>query len=110
IAIDETEEKIGEENLKRVTTNRATYLCRKVILACGLLHYPRRLPVLDALESKNVHYKIPKIGDYEGRRVAVVGGGDSALDAAIMVLSRGGQADVLVRGATPNGKADSAQH
>ncbi len=110
IAIDETEEKIGDEYLKRVTTSRGTYLCRKVILACGLLHYPRRLPVLDSLESKNVHYKIPKIGDYEGRRVAVVGGGDSALDAAIMVLSRGGQADVLVRGKTTVGKADSVAH
>ena len=82
-----------------------------MIIACGLLHYPRRLPVLDQLQSKNVHYKIPKIGDYEGRRVAVVGGGDSALDAALMVLARGGQVDLLVREATPIGKADSlAQH
>jgi ferredoxin/flavodoxin---NADP+ reductase len=110
VAIDETNEKVGDEQLKRVTTSRATYLCRKVILACGLLHYPRRLAVLDALESKNVHYKIPKIGDYEGRRVAIVGGGDSALDAAIMVLSRGGEVDVLVREDTPIGKADSVAH
>jgi thioredoxin reductase len=110
VAIDETDETIGDEQLKRVTTSRATYLCRKVILGCGLLHYPRRLAVLDALESKNVHYKIPKIGDYEGRRVAIVGGGDSALDAAIMVLSRGGEVDVLVREETPIGKADSVAH
>ena len=39
--------------------------------------------------------------------MAVVGGGDSALDAAVMVLDRGGQVDVLVREATPIGKADS---
>lgn len=109
IAIDDTEEMVGEEPLKRVRTSKGEYLCRKVILACGLLHYPRRLPVLDALQSANVHYKTPKIGDYEGRRVAVVGGGDSALDAALMVLARHGEVDLLVRGSEPNGKADSVQ-
>ena len=90
----------------RVVTSSGDYLCRKVILACGLLHYPRRLEELDALNTKKVHYKIPKIGDYEGQQVAVVGGGDSALDAAVMVLQRHGQADLLIRG-EPSGKADS---
>ena len=39
--------------------------------------------------------------------MAVVGGGDSALDAALMVLARGGLVDLIVREATPIGKADS---
>src|SRR4029077_5617655 len=97
LAIDETDEVEADEKLKRVVTSKSSYLCRKVIVACGLLHFPRRLAVLDRLNSKNVHYKIPKIGDYEGQRVAVVGGGDSALDAALMVLGRHGQVDVIVR-------------
>jgi thioredoxin reductase len=66
------------------------------------------LAVLDALESRKVHYKIPKIGDYEGDTVAVVGGGDSALDAGLIVLERRGSVDLLVRG-TPNAKAESLQ-
>jgi thioredoxin reductase len=37
----------------------------------------------------------------------VVGGGDSALDAAVMVLERRGQVDLIVREETPVGKADS---
>jgi thioredoxin reductase (NADPH) len=107
VTIEDTDQVESGEQLKRVVTNKGNYLCRKVIVACGLLHYPRRMGVLDQLQSKNVHYKIPKIGDYEGRRVAVVGGGDSALDAAMMVLARGGHADVLVRGPKPAGKPDS---
>src|SRR6188474_1833636 len=87
--------RFNEDRLKRVLTSGGSYLCRKVIIACGLLHYPRRLAVLDQLNSKNVHYKVPKIGDYEGGRVAVVGGGDSALDAALMVQARGGLVDLL---------------
>jgi ferredoxin/flavodoxin---NADP+ reductase len=106
-AIEETDQVETEDRLKRVVTTRGSYLCRKVIIACGLLHYQRRLPVLDQLASKNVHYKIPKIGDYEGSRVAVIGGGDSALDAALMVQARGGLVDLIVREATPIGKPDS---
>jgi ferredoxin/flavodoxin---NADP+ reductase len=109
VSIDDTDEVVNDDPLKAVVTSRGSYKCRKVIIGCGLLHFPRKLPVLDALESSNVHYKIPKIGDYEGRNVAVVGGGDSALDAALMVLARHGQVDLLVREATPIGKGDSLQ-
>jgi thioredoxin reductase (NADPH) len=106
-SIEDTDETESEDRLKRVVTNKGSYLCRKVIIACGLLHYPRRLPVLDSLNSYNVHYKLPKIGDYEDRRVAVIGGGDSALDAALTVLSRRGRVDLLVREAVPAGKPDT---
>lgn len=109
VTIEDTDQLETEDRLKRVVTTKSSYLCRKVIIACGLLHYPRRHSVLDQLESKNVHYKVPKIGDYEGSRVAVVGGGDSALDAALMVQARGGLVDLVVREATPIGKADSLE-
>ena len=83
VTVEETGQVEKEDRLKRVVTTRDEYLCRKVILACGLLHYPRRLAVLDALESKKVFYKIPKIGDYEGHGVAIVGGGFTGLWSAI---------------------------
>lgn len=106
-AIDDTDEKQGEDRLKRVVTGKSSYLCRKVIIACGLLHFPRKLAVLDWLNSRNVHYKVPRVGDYEGRQVGIVGGGDSALDAALMVLGRRGRADLIVREAVPIGKPDT---
>ena len=107
VAIEDTHETEGDDRLKRVVTNLSSYLCRKVIIACGLLHYPRRLAVLDRLSSMNVHYKVPRIGDYEGKQVAVVGGGDSALDAALIVQGRSGHVHLIVREATPDGKADT---
>ena len=107
VTIEDTDQLEKDDPLKRVITSRGSYRCRKVILACGLLHYPRRLAVLDQLNSNKVHYRIPKIGDYAGQRVIVVGGGDSALDAAVMVLQRGGAAELVVRGDAVSGKADS---
>ena len=106
-AIEETDQLEKEDPLKEVVTSHSRYSCRKVIIACGLLHYPRRLAALDQLDSKKVFYKMPKIGDHEGSVVMVVGGGDSALDAAVMVLQRGGEVDLMVREETPVGKADT---
>ncbi len=105
VSIDETQETIKACPLFRVVTTNDRYLCRKVMLACGLLHFPRKLPVLDHLNTKNVHYKVPRIKDYRGESVMIVGGGDSALDAAVMVLHRHGQVDLLIRGDQPRGKA-----
>ena len=78
IAIEDTT-RVEEDPLKRVVTNKSSYLCRKAILACGLLHYPRRLPVLDRLHSPRVYYRMPRADEYRGSRVLVIGGGDSAL-------------------------------
>ena len=107
LQIDDTEMLEKDELLKKVVTSRGEYKCRKVILACGLLHYPRQLPVLDGLNWKKVHYKTPRINDYHGERVLIVGGGDSALDAAVMALQRNASVDILIREATPAGKSDT---
>jgi thioredoxin reductase (NADPH) len=107
VGIEDTDETEKDDSLRRVVTSKGEYLCRKVIIACGLLHYPRKLPRLDSLKSKKVYYKIPKIGDYQDLRVAVVGGGDSGLDAAVMVLERHGEVDLIIRGEEVAGKADT---
>ena len=107
IDIEDTDDVEKDDPLKRVVTNESVYLCRKVIIAMGLLHFPRKLPVLEALDSKKVFYRVPKIRDYQGHRVAVVGGGDSALDATVIVLEREGEVDLIVREETPVGKADT---
>jgi thioredoxin reductase len=107
VTVEDTREESNGEMLKRVVTSKGSFLCRKVIIAVGLLHFPRKLLVLDQLQSNKIHYKVPKISDYEGQHVLVVGGGDSALDAAVMVLQRGGTVDVIVREETPVGKSDT---
>lgn len=107
VTVDDTDHTEKDDLLKRVVTSRGSYLCRKVIVACGLLHYPRKLPALDRLDTNRVHYKVPRINDYHGDRVLVVGGGDSAFDAAVMALQRQAHVDVLVRDKAPIAKSDT---
>jgi ferredoxin/flavodoxin---NADP+ reductase len=105
--IDCVDQLVGDEKLKCVVTNRGSYKCRKVILAFGLLHFPRKVPALEILGPKLVVYKIPKISDYSGKSVVIVGGGDSALDAAIMVHERKGRVIQVIREKEPVGKRDT---
>ncbi|MCA9216726.1 MAG: NAD(P)/FAD-dependent oxidoreductase [Planctomycetales bacterium] len=107
VTVEDTDETENDDQLKRVVTSRGNYLCRKVIIAFGLLHFPRKLPVLDHVDSDRIHYKVPKISDYEGQRVVIVGGGDSALDAAVMALQRRADVNLLVRKDVIAGKADT---
>jgi thioredoxin reductase len=109
VTIEDTDQEENGDPLKRVVTSNGGYLCRKVIIAFGLLHYPRKLSILDRLDSSLVHYKMPKVKDYASQRVLLVGGGDSALDAAVMALQRNADVDVLVREDTPVGKADTVE-
>lgn len=108
VNIEATDRVEKDTPLQQVITDHNSYLARKVILACGLLHFPRRLPVLDALQSKRIHYRMPRINDLAGHQVVIIGGSDSALDAAVMVLERHGEVDVLARREI-TGKADSVQ-
>lgn len=65
-----------------VETDKARYHTRRVLLAMGRGGTPRRLGI-PGEELAKVVYRLSDPGQYAGHRVAVVGGGDSALEAAI---------------------------
>jgi thioredoxin reductase len=72
-----------------VTTDKARYTARKVLLAIGRRGSPRPLNVPGEHLSKVV-YRMIDSEQYRGQRVMVVGGGDSALEAAIALAETEG--------------------
>jgi thioredoxin reductase (NADPH) len=67
---------------------------KAVILAAGVGAFgPNKPPLarIDEFENKGVHYFVQRREDFRGKRVAIAGGGDSALDWALSL------ADVAAR-------------
>jgi thioredoxin reductase (NADPH) len=77
-----------------VRTNRGSYRASTVLLAMGRRGTPRKLEV-PGEESAKVAYRLTDPAQYVGQSVLVVGGGDSALEAAI-ALSREKDTDVTL--------------
>jgi thioredoxin reductase len=67
-----------------VKTNQGTYPTRSVLLAIGRRGTPRKLGV-PGEEMPKVVYRLVDPEQYAGQKVLVVGGGDSALEAAASI-------------------------
>jgi len=97
-----------------VVSDKARYRTRRVVLAMGRGGTPRRLNV-PGEELDKVVYRLSDPGQYAATRVMVVGGGDSALEAAIALAEFPGTVVTLVhRGnafsrARPENRAALAQ-
>jgi thioredoxin reductase/NAD-dependent dihydropyrimidine dehydrogenase PreA subunit len=72
-----------------VTTTRGTYESRSVLLAIGRRGTPRKLGV-PGEELSKVTYRLIDPEQYSGQAVLVVGGGDSALEAATGIAAEPG--------------------
>ena len=77
-----------------VRTETDVYMTRAVLLAIGRRGSPRKLDV-PGEDSPKVVYRLVEAEQYAGQSVLVVGGGDSALEAAIALSEQPGTSVVL---------------
>jgi thioredoxin reductase/Pyruvate/2-oxoacid:ferredoxin oxidoreductase delta subunit len=84
-------------NRFRITTARGSYLSRTVVLALGRRGTPRKLEV-PGEELPKVMYSLIDAEAYRDARILVVGGGDSAVEAALgLSVQRGNQVTLSYR-------------
>jgi thioredoxin reductase (NADPH) len=79
----ETIERIGERLFRVATDAGKTFETKVVVIAAGGGSFqPKRPPIpgIEAYEAKSVHYAVRKMDVFRGKRLLIVGGGDSALD------------------------------
>lgn len=80
-------EKKGERNFE-ITTDKGSHSGKAVIITAGVGAFePKRLDVPEAsrFEKKNLSYFVDDLNAYKNRRVVITGGGDSAVDWALML-------------------------
>jgi len=76
-----------------------TLISRRVIVATGIAPFARRLPQFQGLPVSLASHSCDsrEIKRFRGKRVAVIGAGQSALESAALIQEAGGQAEVIVR-------------
>jgi putative YpdA family bacillithiol system oxidoreductase len=84
----------GEDYIFRVTTNKGEFRARHVILALGKSGNPRKLGVKGE-ELPKVMYRLIEADHYVNKKILVVGGGDSAVEAAMGLASQVGNTVTL---------------
>jgi len=77
------------ENGYCIKTNQAEFTCDKVLLAIGRRGTPRKLGV-EGEEQAKVVYRLMDAEQYRHKKVMIVGGGDSALEAALAIADEEG--------------------
>ena len=96
IDMAEVTDVVSEGDLKKVTTDAGEYLCRAVIIAAGSKHRPLGVQREEELTGNGVSYCAVCDGAfYAGKHVAVIGGGNSALQEAVMLSERCSQVTVI---------------
>jgi len=77
-----------EERLFEIVTDRSVVHSRAVIITAGVGAFePRKLELPEAAryEKKNLSYFVSDLEHYRGQKVLITGGGDSAVDWALML-------------------------
>ncbi|KRG15206.1 NAD(P)/FAD-dependent oxidoreductase [Lederbergia galactosidilytica] len=77
-----------EDGTFKLTTDEEIHYSKSVIITAGIGAFqPRRLEFDSAIpfEGKNLHYFVDDMQQFKGQRVAILGGGDSAVDWALML-------------------------
>jgi thioredoxin reductase (NADPH) len=76
-------EKVGDAQFRVFTDRDKTFECKCVVVAAGGGSFqPKRPPIngIEAYEDKSVFYAVRKMEAFRGKKLVIVGGGDSALD------------------------------
>jgi len=85
-----------EGELFAVATERGTHRCRKLVVATGFFDTPNLLGVVGEELPKVTHY-YREAYPYSGTDVLVVGGGNSAVEAALDLYRNGAMVTMAVR-------------
>jgi putative YpdA family bacillithiol system oxidoreductase len=81
-----------------VASGRRAYLARRVILATGQRGSPRKLGV-PGEDQEHIYHRLYSPKHYHGEDIVVVGGGNSAAEAALALAANGNRVTLCYRGA-----------
>ncbi|MCH5586631.1 NAD(P)/FAD-dependent oxidoreductase [Shimazuella sp. AN120528] len=100
--LDEAVEKVEKQSddIFRLKTNQTFHYSKTIIITAGNGAFqPRKIELDNAerFELTNLHYFVKDINEFTGKKVVLFGGGDSAVDWALMLESIAKQVTLIHR-------------
>lgn len=89
-----------EDGVFELHTDKMIHLSHAVIITAGIGAFtPKSLPAenVSKFEGNGIHYYIDDLKKYTGKRVLVVGGGDSAVDFSLMLQTVASEVTLIHR-------------
>lgn len=98
IHCDEEALKINKaESEIELTTTKASYSSKRVLICTGFFNAPNKLPVLAEFEGEGVFYRVEKIDALKNKKVVVIGGGDNAFESAHQLSEKAKEISIIVK-------------
>ena len=91
---------IQEKEHLRIETTKGTHFSKAIIFAIGNGSFQPRRITLDGsldLEGKAIHYYVTDMNIFTGKKIAIAGGGDSAIDWALMLENVAKEVSIIHR-------------
>ncbi len=76
-------ERQDDDSFRVATSGGKEFICKAVVIAAGVGSFqprPIRLPDVDDYTDKSLHYRVKDPRQFHGKKLVILGGGDSALD------------------------------
>ncbi|HEX8065274.1 MAG TPA: NAD(P)/FAD-dependent oxidoreductase [Thermoleophilaceae bacterium] len=89
-----------EKQVLRLVTDKGDFLTRTIVIAGGHGAFePKKLPGYDMTpwEGRGAHYLVKEKSEFAGKRVVIVGGGDSACDWVLNLLDTAAEITLVHR-------------
>lgn len=83
-----------------IRTNKNAHAARAIVIAAGVGSFqPKALPLsgVERFEGHGLHYFVKELAPFAGKRILIVGGGDSAVDWANALAPRAAQLTLIHR-------------
>lgn len=94
---EKVENVLKESEGFRIQTDKKEYIATNVVIATGYYDNPNKL-VAEGAHLPNVHHYFKEAHPYFGKKVVVIGGKNSAVDAALELERAGASVTVVYRG------------
>lgn len=94
---NEVQEVIKEDEQFKVVTDKTEITAKAVIVAAGSGAFQPRKLNLEGEDATNIHYHVSDMSKFKKKKVAIFGGGDSAVDWSLMLNEVADEVNVIHR-------------